>query len=198
MRLNDGVVAKLWEWTKWTIRRQIQHGHARVAKYMPKDGSTNILSLGMLIAFALAQRQGHQKKLTMDSPKVFSTLCTIILLRNEAEPNVVSGTTSRYEKNHSKGRQLTSHFFNFTTSKIKKLIYPSTFYLWVYTPRDPRFWPTDPKVCGEFESELSVFYFCLLTHNRNPQTSQQEGFGWVNGLRCLTTKCCCVFDNFHL
>ena len=29
-----------------------------------------------------------------------------------------------------------------------------TFYLWVYMLRGPKFWPTDPKFCGEFESEV--------------------------------------------
>ena len=29
-----------------------------------------------------------------------------------------------------------------------------TFYLWVYMPRDPKFGPTDPKFCGDFESDL--------------------------------------------
>ena len=45
--------------------------------------------------------------------------------------------------------------FNFATSKIKKkIIQPSTFYLWVYMLRDPMFRLADPKFCGKFESEL--------------------------------------------
>ena len=40
------------------------------------------------------------------------------------------------------------------TSQKKVVIEPSTFYLWVYMLRDPKFWLTDPKFCGEFESEL--------------------------------------------
>ena len=30
----------------------------------------------------------------------------------------------------------------------RTFIYPSTFYLWVYMPRNPKFWLTDPSCCG--------------------------------------------------
>ena len=44
---------------------------------------------------------------------------------------------------------------NFATSRVKKMkIQPSAFYLWVYMHCDSKFSPTDPKLCGVFESEL--------------------------------------------
>ena len=45
--------------------------------------------------------------------------------------------------------------FSFGTSKVKKTsIYTSILYLWVYMPQDLKFWHTDPKFCGELESEV--------------------------------------------
>ena len=39
---------------------------------------------------------------------------------------------------------------NFATSKLKTK-WQLTFNLWVCMLRDPKFWPTDPKLCVEFE-----------------------------------------------
>ena len=43
---------------------------------------------------------------------------------------------------------------HFATSKVKKANLTIDLYLWVYVPQDLRFWPTDPKCRGEFDSEL--------------------------------------------
>ena len=50
-----------------------------------------------------------------------------------------------------------------------------TFYLWIYMPRDPEFWPTDPKFYGQFECNLRSGFWAWNGELKGPGVSGSEG-----------------------
>ena len=65
---------------------------------------------------------------------------------------------------------------DFTTSKVKKTNNLTIdLYLWVYMPRDPKLWLTDPKLFGEFESELFSEFWARNAELKGSGVSNTEG-----------------------
>ena len=66
---------------------------------------------------------------------------------------------------------------NFGTAKVKtNASVTIDFYLWVYMTHDPKFGHTDPKFCGEFESQHRFGFWARNGEAKSSDVSGSEGY----------------------